>query len=84
MKEKTDREFQIAEILYCLKEYWEKHPYLRLCQIVSNAWQSHPDYKRDPEPDIQDIFYFTDKKFIEGLNILSKSDESKDQGPTQK
>lgn len=84
MKEKINRELQIAEITSYFSRYWEMHPELRFCQIVSNAWQSHPDYKRDPEPDIQDIFYFTDKKFIEGLNILSKSDESKDQGPTQK
>jgi hypothetical protein len=60
-----------------LGEYWMKRPYLRLGQIVSNAWQIHPDYKRNPEPDIQDIFYLSDKKLVEGLELL-RANESKD------
>lgn len=82
-KKDLDRLLQMAETIHNLAAYWEEHPYLRLCQIVSNAWQSHPDYKRNPEPDIQDIFYFSDNKFLEGLEILKRADESKDQGPTQ-
>lgn len=65
-----------------LEEYWSKRPYLRLAQIVSNAWQIHPDYRRNPEPDISDIFYLTNEKFVEGLKLLEEN-ESKDQGPTQ-
>ena len=53
-----------------LRKYWRARPYSRLAQIVSNAWQMHPDYKRDPEPDIRDIYYFTDAKFLEGLQLL--------------
>lgn len=61
---------------------WQKHPYLRLCQIVSNAWHKHPDYRRNPEPDIQDIYYFTDTKLLEGLELLMQN-ESKGSRPTQ-
>ena len=64
-----------------LREYWIKYPYLRLAQIVSNAWHKHPDYRRNPEPDIQDVFYFTDEKFLESLKLLEN--ESKDQGSSQ-
>ena len=60
----------IDQTLEELRKYWRSRPYLRLAQIVSNAWQMHPDYKRDPEPDIKDIYYFTDSKFLEGLQLL--------------
>lgn len=69
-------------VLSLLGAYWDKYPQLRLAQIVSNAWHIHPDYKKNPEPDIQDIFYLSDDKFLEGLELLTK-DESKDQGSTQ-
>ena len=82
MTQKLNRALQIAEVLHKLAVYWEKRPELRLCQIVSNAWQIHPDYKRNPEPEINDIFYFTDSKFLSGLELLSDN-ESKDKGPTQ-
>jgi hypothetical protein len=65
-----------------LEEYWSKRPYLRLAQIVSNAWQIHPDYRRNPEPEISDIFYLTNEKFVEGLKLLEEN-ESKDKGTTQ-
>ena len=69
-------------VLYLLEKYWTKHPYLRLAQIVSNAWHVHPDYKKNPEPDIQDVFYLTDIKFLEGLKLLIEN-ESKDQGSSE-
>ena len=68
----------VDRVLARLREYWVERPYLRLAQIVSNAWQIHPDYKRNPEPEINDVFYFTNNKFIEGLELL-KENESKDQ-----
>ena len=68
----------VDRVLAKLREYWVERPYLRLAQIVSNAWQIHPDYKRNPEPEINDVFYFTNNKFIEGLELL-KENESKDQ-----
>ena len=68
----------VDRVLANLRDYWVERPYLRLAQIVSNAWQIHPDYKRNPEPEINDVFYFTNNKFIEGLELL-KENESKDQ-----
>ena len=66
-----------------LLDYWSVRPYLRLGQIVSNAFRVHPDYKRNPEPEIQDIFYMSDKHFLEGLELLSKMcNESKDSKAT--
>jgi len=73
---------RITKLLSKLEEYWQARPYLRLAQIISNAWRTHPDYRKNPEPDIQDVFYFTDAKFLEGLELLTK-DEPKDQGSTQ-
>jgi len=69
-------------VLVLLGRYWHKHPELRLAQIVSNAWRIHPEYRQNPEPDIQDIFYLSDSKFLEGLELLTK-DEPEDQGSTQ-
>ena len=77
-----ERQIYIAKLLDALGEYWYARPYLRLSQIVSNAWQSHPDYKKNPEPDIQDVFYFTDSKFLESLEALAKN-ESKGSRPTE-
>jgi hypothetical protein len=68
----------VDRVLAKLRDYWIERPYLRLAQIVSNAWQIHPDYKRNPEPEINDVFYFTNNKLIEGLELL-KENESKDQ-----
>lgn len=62
----------VDDMLEKLKSYWTSHPYLRLGQIVSNAWRIHPDYRKNPEPDIQDVFYLSDAKFIEGLKLLEK------------
>ena len=69
-------------VLQLLSEYWHKNPHLRLAQIVSNAWTAHPKYRRNPEPDIQDIYYLSDDLFLEGVALLAK-DEPKDQGSTQ-
>jgi hypothetical protein len=71
---KLEREIYIAKLLDRLSEYWYKRPELRLAQIVSNAWHIHSDYRRNPEPDIQDVFYFTDAKFLEGLAALEKNE----------
>ena len=79
---KFERELYMAKLLDTLSEYWYARPYLRLAQIVSNSWQAHPDYKKNPEPEIQDIFYFTDAKFLEGLEALQQN-ESKGSRPTE-
>jgi len=66
----------VEHTMAALREYWVERPYLRLGQILSNAWRVHPDYKRNPEPEINDIYYLTDGKFREGLLELIE-DESK-------
>ena len=78
LNKELERQIYIAKLLDTLSEYWYKYPELRLAQIVSNAWQIHPGYKVNPEPEIRDVFYFTDSKFLEGLELL-KANESKDQ-----
>lgn len=65
-------------VVETLQAYWSDRPHLRLGQIVSNAFRVHPSYKKNPEPEIQDIFYMSDKHFLEGLELL-KENESKDQ-----
>jgi uncharacterized protein YihD (DUF1040 family) len=78
------RQLRITEILDSLEIYWRKNPELRLAQIVSNAWHIHPSYKRDPEPDIQDVFYFTDNNFLQSLELLdSRPNESTIQRPSE-
>ena len=79
---KLERIVHIAKLLDTLSEYWLDRPYMRLSQIVSNAWHIHPDYKKNPEPEIQDVFYFTDEKFLEGLELLIKN-ESENPRPTK-
>jgi hypothetical protein len=79
---KLERDIYIAKLLDTLSEYWYARPHLRLSQIVSNAWHIHPDYRKNPEPDIQDVYYFTDEKFLEGLDALEKN-ESKGSRPTE-
>ena len=70
-------------VIQALLEYWKDRPYLRLGQIVSNAFRAHPSYKRNPEPEIQDVFYMPDKHFLEGLDLLAKMcNESKDSKAT--
>lgn len=53
---------KIAMLVY---EIRQRHPELRLCQILSNAaskagWDSN------------DLFYLLDEKLLEGLEILKK------------
>jgi hypothetical protein len=71
----------IDQTLAALREYWYARPYLRLGQIVSNAWQVHPDYKRNPEPEINDVYYLADSKFEEGLQLLIKNESKSTNTP---
>ena len=73
----------IENMLAKLKAYWLNRPYLRLAQIVSNAWHIHPTYKKNPEPAVEDVFYFEDKHFLESLELLSNN-ESKGTNTTEK
>lgn len=53
---------KIAMLVY---EIRQKHPELRLCQILSNA-ASKAGW------DNSDLFYLPDEKLLEGLEILKK------------
>ena len=70
------------QVIYGLMRYWEDRPHLRLCQIVSNAFRIHPKYRRNPEPEINDIFYMEDHEFLEALELL-KQNESQSKRTTQ-
>lgn len=66
----------ISGTLDALSRYWRARPHLRLCQIVSNAWHTLPEYKRNPEPEINDIYYLPDNRFVEGLDNLQKQEDA--------
>ena len=66
----------ISATLDALSRYWRARPHLRLCQIVSNAWHTLPEYKKNPEPEINDIYYLSDARFLEGLNCLEKEENA--------
>ena len=72
------------QVLQALQTYWEARPELRLGQIVSNAFRVHPSYRRNPEPEIQDVFYMSNTHFLEGLELLANigKHESKHTEPT--
>ena len=55
-----------------LQDYWLKHPYLRLGQIVYNSFMSEPNKGRG------DIFYLQDKDFVKGLKSLEEKHKAKD------
>lgn len=79
-----DRVIEIHHTMNVLSTYWVNNPHLRLGQILSNAWRVHPDYKSNPEPEINDIFYLTDSKLLEGIKILEElqnKNESKGSRP---
>jgi hypothetical protein len=58
------------ELLQQLLHYWENNPHLRLGQIVVNAWRVLPQYQKNPEPEISDLFYIENDKLLEGLKQL--------------
>ena len=65
---------RVKHTLEGLNTYWLQRPYLRLGQIVSNSWHSLPEYKQNPEPEIQDVFYMSDEKFLTGLQKLEDNE----------
>jgi uncharacterized protein YihD (DUF1040 family) len=56
---------RVNETLVKLQEYWLKHPYLRLGQIVYNSFITETKGKGD-------IFYFPDDSFVKGLEALEE------------
>ena len=51
---------RIEPFLQELKEYWQKHPNLRFCQLVVNI--TYP---------LTDPFYLEDEKFLENLHAFT-------------
>lgn len=73
----------MSEMYKELEKYWKDRPYLRLGQIVVNAFRTLSEYKKNPEPEISDIFYIPDSKLIEGLrNLENLESESKNKRTT--
>lgn len=72
------------ELLQHLLHYWDNNPYLRLGQLVVNAWRILPEYQKNPEPEISDLFYLENEKLLEGLKKLEEmSREHSHKGHTQ-
>ncbi len=55
----------VIKIVMLVYEIRQRHPELRLCQILSNA-ASKAGWEND------DLYYLPDKKLLEGLEILMK------------
>jgi hypothetical protein len=66
LQQEKDTERVIHTIGF-LTSYWLQRPYLRLGQLVSNAWHTLPEYTKNPEPEIADIYYLPDDRLVEGL-----------------
>lgn len=72
------------QLLQQLLHYWDDHPYLRLGQLVVNAWRILPEYQKNPEPEISDLFYLENAKLLEGLEKLEEmAREHSHKGHTQ-
>ena len=54
----------VVEIAFLVSQVNQKHPELRLCQIISNA-------ANKAGWDNNDLFYLPDEKLLEGLKLLN-------------
>lgn len=70
--ERTEEEALSHRVMLSLYEYWSNHKYLRLCQIISNAYRTLPESKPKSEDTINDIFYLPDERLLVGLENLRK------------
>jgi uncharacterized protein YihD (DUF1040 family) len=52
---------RIPYILEMIKQYWEKHPELRLCQLLSNIAIGQKVW------DQNDLYYLEDEKLIAAI-----------------
>jgi len=57
------------EALKALEEYWKERPYLRLGQIVYNAWH------KQKKSESSDVFYMADADFIKAIEDLKLSEK---------
>ena len=59
---------KVEETLKALEEYWKERPYLRLGQIVYNAW------RKNRRAETNDVFYMPDDTFLRGLQALAEEE----------
>jgi hypothetical protein len=82
-KNRIQREKDIERVkitLRALNDYWLQRPFLRLGQLVANAFYVLPEYTKNPEPEIADIFFLPDQRLVEGLSKLIEGERE----PTSK
>lgn len=63
----------VEETLKALEAYWRERPYLRLGQIVYNAWKVQCRAESD-------VFYMSDNTFVKGLQLLSENEKYEPKG----
>lgn len=69
--ERTEEEKLSHRVMLSLYDYWNNHKYLRLGQIVANAWRTLPEYRKTIDSEeICDIFYLPDERLLVGLENL--------------
>ena len=67
---------RVESTLAELRDYWLQRPYLRLGQIVSNAYRALPEHASAPASDvIRDVYYLADDRILAGLNNLKASEK---------
>jgi hypothetical protein len=64
---------ELEETLKALETYWRARPYLRLGQILYNAWKIQPKAESD-------VFYMSDNTFVKGLQLLSENGNNEPKG----
>lgn len=64
---------KVDETLKALAEYWKERPYLRLGQIVYNAWKVQSRSESD-------VFYMSDDTFLKGLQLLGENEKYESKG----
>jgi hypothetical protein len=64
---------KVDETLKTLEEYWRERPYLRLGQIVYNAWKVQSRAESD-------VFYMSDDTFLKGLQLLGENEKYESKG----
>jgi hypothetical protein len=77
-------EHNVRKSLKILEDYWIQHPYLRLGQIIVNAFSRTESYKRNPEPDLDDLFYVSDELLLAVIShAIDLKNESKSSSTTE-
>jgi len=73
-KTKEEQAEEVEVMLYKLGKYWKARPWLRLGQIMSNAWGLCDAYKQSPEPEVSDLYYIENDKLVAAIDQLEKQE----------